>query len=186
VIEELTIPADDGTSIEYPVNLSTRNSYGFEFNFSYDLTNAWDVSTDFNFFRSLIDGEFEGVDYSADAYSWYGRLNSKLEIGDPLQLQASFRYRAPRNTTQGRQLSSSSLDLAGALEIFSGKGTLTLSCRDLLNTRKRRSIINLPDYQAESTFQWRQARRLVLTLNYRLNQDKRPMPEERMDDDFGE
>lgn len=184
VIEEITIPADDGTSIEYPVNLSTRNAYGLEFNFSYDLTDAWDVSTDFNFFRALIDGDFEGVDYSADTYSWYGRLNSKLKIGDPMQLQASFRYRAPQNTTQGRRLSSASLDLAGSLDVFSGKGTLTLSCRDLLNTRKRRSIVDLPDYKAESTFQWRQARRLVLSLNYRLNQDKKPMPEDR-DDDFG-
>lgn len=184
VIEEITIPADDGTSIEYPVNLSTRNAYGLEFNFSYDLTDAWDVSTDFNFFRAMINGDFEGVDYSADTYSWYGRLNSKLEIGDPMQLQASFRYRAPQNTTQGRRLSSASLDLAGSLDVFSGKGTLTLSCRDLLNTRKRRSIVDLPDYKAESTFQWRQARRLVLSLNYRLNQDKKPIPEDR-DDDFG-
>lgn len=185
VIEQLTIPSDDGTAIEYPVNLSTRNAYGLEFNFSYDLTDAWDVTTDFNFFRSMIDGQFEDVDYSADTYSWNSRLNTRIEIGDPVQLQTSFRYRAPQNTPQGRRLSSASWDVAGSVDVFKGKGTLTLSCRDLLNTRKRRSIIDLPDYQSESVFQWRQARRVVLTLNYRLNQDKKAMPGNG-DDDFDE
>lgn len=174
VIEEIILPNDDGTSIEYPVNLSTRNSYGLEFNFSYDLTDSWDVTTDFNFYRAIINGQFEDVDYSADAYSWNSRLNSRLKIGDPIQLQASFRYRAPRNTPQGRRLSSGSIDLAGSMDVFSGKGTLTLSCRDLFNTRKRRSLIDTPEFKSESVFQWRQARRLVLTFNYRLNQDKRP------------
>lgn len=174
VIEELTLPANDGTSIEYPVNLATRNSYGLEFNFSYNLTDVWDVTTDFNFFRAMIDGQFEGVDYSADTYSWNSRLNSKLKIGEKIQVQTSFRYRSPQNTPQGRRLSSASWDLAGSLDIFAGKGTLTLSCRDLLNTRVRRSLVDLPNFEAESRFQWRQARRVVLTLNYRLNQDKKP------------
>jgi outer membrane receptor protein involved in Fe transport len=174
VIEELTLPGDDGTSIEYPVNLSTRNAYGLEFNFSYNFTDNWDVTTDFNFYRSIIDGQYEGVDYSADAYSWNSRLNSRVKVGESVQLQSSFRYRAPRNTPQGRRLSSASWDLAGSLDVFAGKGTLTLSCRDLLNTRVRRSVVDLPNYEAESRFQWRQARRVVVTLNYRLNQDKRP------------
>lgn len=186
VIEEIIIPGEDGTSIEYPVNLSTRNSYGLEFNFSYDLTDAWDVTTDFNFYRAIINGQFEDVDYAADAYSWNSRLNSRLKIGDPIQLQASFRYSAPRNTPQGRRLSSGSVDLAGSMDVFAGKGTLTLSCRDLFNTRKRRSIIDTPEFKSESVFQWRQARRLVLTFNYRLNQDKRPERDDRGDGDWDE
>ncbi len=173
MIEELTLPGEDGTSIEYPVNLSTRNAYGLEFNFSYNFTDDWDVTTDFNFFRAIIDGEFEGVEYSADIYSWNSRLNTRLKIGEDIQLQSSFRYLAPQNTPQGRRLSSGSWDLAGSLDMFSGKGTLTLSCRDLLNTRVRRSVVDLPQFEAESRFQWRQARRVVVTLNYRLNQDKK-------------
>lgn len=186
VIERLTLPADDGTSIDYPVNLSTRNSYGLEFNFSYDLTDAWDVTTDFNFFRAIVDGQFEGIDYSADTYSWNSRLNSKLDVGDLVQLQASFRYQAPQKTTQGRRLSSGSIDLAGSLDVFSGKGSLTLSARDLFNTRKRRSVVDLPNFKAESVFQWRQTRRVVLTFNYRLNQDKRPMRNAGRGGDFDE
>lgn len=172
VIEELTLPADDGTAIEYPVNLSTRNSYGVEVSFSYDLTPWWDLNSDFNFFRAIVDGQFEGTDYSADTYTWSGGINSKVDVSDAFKFQASFDYDAPRNTTQGRQLSSYALDLGASLDIFEGKGTLTLSGRDLFNTRKRRTIVDLPNYKAETVFQWRQRRQVVLTFNYRLNQEK--------------
>lgn len=174
VIERLTLPSNDGTAIVYPVNLSERDAYGLELNFSYDFTEWWDVTTDFNFFRALVNGSFEGVDYSADTYSWSGRINTQLDVAKRYKFQASFNYRGPENTTQGRRLSSYNFDIAGSMDVFAGKGTLTLSGRDLFNTRIRRSVVDLPDYKEESNFQWRQTRRVVLTFNYRLNQDKRP------------
>lgn len=172
VIERLTLPSNDGTAIVYPVNLATRDAYGLEFNFSYDFAKWLDITTDFNFFRALVNGAFEGIDYSSDTYSWSGRINSQIEPSDKYKFQASFNYNGPQNTTQGRRLSSYNFDLAASMDVFAGNGTLTLSGRDLFNTRKRRSIVDLPDYKAESVFQWRQTRRVVLTFNYRLNQEK--------------
>ncbi len=173
VIERLALPADDGTAIEFPVNLSTRNAYGLELNFSYDFTDWWNVTADGNFFRALVDGAFEGVDYSADTYTWSGRINTQLDVGERMKIQSSFNYRGPAQTTQGRRLSFYSFNLAASLDVFAGKGTLTLAGRDLFNTRKRRSEIDQPNYQAESVFQWRRAQGVVLSFNYRLNQDKR-------------
>jgi hypothetical protein len=65
------------------------------------------------------------------------------------------------------------LDIGAAVDVLAGKGTLTLSGRDLFNTRKERRRISLPDYQAESVFQWRQTRQVVFSFAYRLNQEKR-------------
>lgn len=173
VIEELTIPAEDGTSIRYPINLSTRNAYGVEMNFSYDLTQDWDVTTDVNVFRSDVSGAFEGTLYKAETFSWSGRINSKVDIGSSVRLQGSFNYRGSQKTTQGRRLPSYSLNMAGSVDVLGGNGTITLSARDLLNTRIRRTEVNLPDFQSESEFQWRQTRSVVLSFNYRLNQEKR-------------
>jgi outer membrane receptor protein involved in Fe transport len=173
VIEELTLPNENGTSIEYPVNLAERDAYGLEMSFNYDLTDWWNVTSDLNFFRAQVNGSFEGTDYSADIFSWTGGLITQFDPTDRLQLQASFDYNAPRNTTQGRRLAVYSLDLAASLDILDGKGTITVSGRDLFNTRIRRSIVDLPNYKAESAFQWRQTRQLVATFNYRLNQEKR-------------
>ncbi len=173
VIERLVLPSSDSTVIEYPVNLSTQNAYGLEFNFSYNLTDWWDVNSDLNFFRAIVEGEFEGTDYSSDTYSWFGRINSKVDVGNAMKFQAAFNYRGPRRTTQGRDLSSYSFDIGASLDVFSGKGTLTLTGRDLFNTRKRRSVVDLPNYEEETVFQWRQTRRVVLSFNYRLNQSKK-------------
>lgn len=173
VIERLVLAGEEeGTTLVFPVNLSARDAYGLEFNFSYQLTKWWDLNSDLNFYREQINGQFEERDYSSDTYTWSGRINNKFKISKPLQVQASFRYNAPQNTTQGRRLSTYALDIAAALDVLSGKGTLTLSGRDLFNTRIRRSEVNLPDYQEESFFQWRQTRQVILTFSYRINQSK--------------
>lgn len=171
VIEELILPNGDGTAIEYPVNLANRNAYGVEFSVNYDLKDWWSVTSDLNFFRALIDGSFEGVNYSADTYAWSGSLITQIDPTDALQFQVSFDYNAPQRTTQGRRLAVYSLDVAASLDILSGKGTLTLAGRDLFNTRIRRSVVDLPQYKAESAFQWRQTRQVVLSFNYRLKRD---------------
>jgi len=173
VIERLILPGEEeGTTLIFPVNLSARDAYGLEFNFSYQIVKGWDLNSDLNFYREQINGQFQERDYSSDTYTWSGRINNKFRISKPLQVQASFRYNAPQNTTQGRRLSSYALDVAASLDVLSGKGTLTLSGRDLFNTRIRRSEINLPDYQEESFFQWRQTRQVIMTFSYRLNQSK--------------
>lgn len=173
VIERLILAGEEeGTTLIFPVNLSARNAYGLEFNLSYQILKGWDLNTDLNFYREQVNGQFQERDYSSDTYTWRGRINNKFKVSDLLQIQASFRYNAPQNTTQGRRLSSYALDVAAALDVLNGKGTLTLSGRDLFNTRIRRSEINLPDYQEESFFQWRQTRQVIMTFSYRLNQSK--------------
>jgi outer membrane receptor protein involved in Fe transport len=173
VIDRITLPDEDGTTIRYPVNLSTRRSVGLEFNFSYDIQSWWDITSDLNFFRSATRGSFEGVDYSADTYTWSGRINSNWAIGKAWKIQASFDYRAPEVTTQGRRLALYSFDLGGSVDILGGRGTLTLTGRDIFNTRKWRNVIDLPNYKSESVFQWRRRQSVVMTFTYRLNEKQK-------------
>lgn len=173
VIERIILPSEDGTTIRYPVNLATRNSLGLEFNFSYDLFKWWDITSDLNFFRSLTSGTFEGETYNADTYTWSGRINSNWDVGNRWKVQSSFDYRAPEITTQGRRLAIYSWDLGGSVDIWNGNATLTLMARDIFNTRKWRNVIDLRDYKSESVFQWRVRRSVVMTLTYRLNQQKK-------------
>ncbi len=173
VVEEITTASDDGTTIRTPVNLAERDAYGLEMNYNASPFRWMDVTSDLNFFRALVNGAYDGRDFSSDTFSWSGRITTKFKLKNNLKAQFSYDYDAPVNTTQGRTLSISAFDLAASKDILEGRGTLTLACRDLFNTRIRRSIIDLPELQAESSFQWRQARSLVLSFNYRLNQNKK-------------
>ncbi|HKK77738.1 MAG TPA: outer membrane beta-barrel family protein [Saprospiraceae bacterium] len=167
VITRITIPGENGTSLRFPINLAERDAYGVEFTFSYDWFDWWSINADLNFFRSLLDGSYEGVDYTADAFTWNGRIDSKLSFGK-FEIQPSFNYRGPRNTPQGRRLSSYALNIGVSMELFDGRGDLIISGRDLFNTRVRRSIIDLPDFESESSFQWRQTQSVNVSFNYRL------------------
>jgi hypothetical protein len=93
-----------------------------------------------------------------------------MKIKDIVNLQVRANYRAPRNTTQGRTRSFTIFDLGFNRDILKGKGTLTLSIRDLFNSGIYRSIVSSETFYSESNWQ-RRPRQTTLTFNYRLNQE---------------
>ena len=171
-IERIRTINEDGTTLTRPENLLTEDAFGLEFVGSWSPFEWWKLNADFNFFRAITDGGNLGPEYASDTYSWFTRGTSRFTLWKHTDVQARFHYRAPRQTTQGRQRSSYSLDLAASRDILKNNGTLTLSIRDLFNTRRRRSITEGESFYTESDFQWR-ARQITLSLNYRLHQQKK-------------
>ncbi|MDF9798290.1 outer membrane receptor protein involved in Fe transport [Catalinimonas alkaloidigena] len=151
-----------------PENLSTQNAYGFELNGSKDLFSWWNVNANFNFYRSITEGEFDGLELFADTYSASGRFTSKWEVPKLFDVQFSGFYRAPEVTTQGRRKAYYSLDLGATKDVFQKKGTLSLSVRDILNSRKFRYETITETLYEEAEFQ-RAQRQLTLSFTYRLN-----------------
>ena len=171
VIERIRTFDNEGISYTRPENLSNQDDYGLEFNWSYDPLKTLRLNGNFNFFRSITEGTFEDQDFSADTYSWFTRFTSKLTLWKELDVQTTFNYRAPRETTQGRAKAMYHLDLGMSRDILKKKGTLTLSVRDLFNTRKRRYITEGDNFYTEGEFQWH-SRQIRLSFNYRINQKK--------------
>ncbi len=163
-----------GNTLRRPENLATEDNYGLEVNGSYEPIKAIRINANVNLFRSVTEGTSNGLDLSADAFSMRGRLSSKITFSKDFDGQFTYNFRGPRNTPQGRNLAIHSLNIGLAKDIFKGNGTLSLSVRDVFNSRKRRSIIGEPDsdFFQESEFQWRE-RQTTLSLNYRLNQKKK-------------
>ncbi|MGB1205031.1 MAG: TonB-dependent receptor domain-containing protein [Chitinophagales bacterium] len=172
VIERVVLVNDDGTTQMLPINFAEEHSYGIEFNFSYNITKNWRVNANWNGYRSISDGDYEGVNYSNDAYSWVSRISTKIKLPKDFDLQTSLNYRGPSNTTQGRSLAIYGWDAGLAKDVLNGNGTISFSARDILNTRKRRHFVETTDYYSELEFQWR-SRQFLLTFNYRLNQKKK-------------
>ncbi len=173
VIERLVLPQGDGTSVRFPVNLATRDAYGVEVTASYDLAAWWKFNADFNLYTADLVGTYEGQFFSADIASWSGRVGSKFDVTERLQVQGTFDYRAPENTAQGRNLELYSFDVGASLDVLAGRGTLTLSGRDIFNTRIERTIIDRADFASVSDFQWRRAQSVVVGFVYRLGQERR-------------
>lgn len=164
-----------------PVNLSTQNDLGLEFNFNLTAYEWWKLGSSFNFFSSHAKGQYDRELLESKTVSWTNRTTSRMTFFKQLDFQASLNYQSPRKNTQGKELSSYSIDLGLAKDVFKSKGTLTLNVRDLMNSRRRRSIVDIPGYFSNSNNMWR-PRQINLTLNFRLNQQKI----QRDDDDEGE
>ena len=154
-----------------PINLSTQNDFGLELTLYITATDWWKLNGSFNFFKSKASGEYNGDILESETVSWTGRGVSRMTFFKQLDFQASVNYQSPRNNTQGKVLSTYSIDLGLAKDVFKGKGTLTLNVRDLMNSRRRRAVVDIPDYYFSSDYLWR-PRQVNLTLNFRLNQQK--------------
>ncbi|MFP5471105.1 MAG: TonB-dependent receptor domain-containing protein [Bacteroidia bacterium] len=172
VIERITTVDEEGFTRIFPINLAVKNSFGVEFNMSKDLTSWWKITTSGNFFRAIVNGDFEGQNFYADTYGWNGKFSSKTTMFKKLDTQVSFDYRSPERTTQGTQKSMYFLNLGASMDVLKGNGTISFSAQDIFNTRKRRWETFGEGFYSESEFQWR-SRQFILSFNYRINQKKK-------------
>jgi outer membrane receptor protein involved in Fe transport len=172
VIQRITDPPnEEGVTLIVPVNLATQNAVGVEFNFSLSVQDWWRLNTTANFYRAITEGFYQEERLYADAYTWTTRTTSKMTFFKNLDFQVSYNYRAPRVTPQGKDLSIYSIDLGLSRDVFNGKGTIVAGVRDLMNSRKRRSVIDTQGYYSNSVFQWR-PRQFTISFTYRINREK--------------
>ncbi|MCB0428528.1 MAG: TonB-dependent receptor [Flavobacteriales bacterium] len=170
-MERIVISDSVGYTRIFPINLSVEDAYGFEFNGSYTILKGWSVNGNFNFYRAISDGTYEGIRYYSDAYAWSSRVTSKWKWKRKFNAQSSFNYRSPSKTAQGERLAMYNWDLSAAMDVFKGNGTISLGVMDILNTRRHRFISSGENFKSNVDFQW-QSRTITLTLNYRLNQKR--------------
>lgn len=182
VVERIRIvDSVTGVSNIIPVNLSTQKELGLEMTAAVKIAEWWNVNSTVNFFRALANGQYEDKILESETVSWTNRTTSKMTFFKDLDFQASVNYESPRITTQGRTLAIYSIDLGLVKDVFKGKGTVTFNVRDLMNSRRRRSIVDIPGYYSSSDFLWR-PRQMTLTLNFRINQQKIQREESPNDD----
>ncbi|QNA46406.1 TonB-dependent receptor [Lacibacter sediminis] len=172
VVERIrTIDTVTGISNIIPVNLATQKELGIEMTFAVTAASWWKINSTVNFFRAVANGKYENTELNSETVSWTNRTTSRMTFFKDLDFQASVNYQSPRITTQGKTLAIYSIDLGLVKDVFKGKGTLTFNVRDLMNSRRRRTVVDIPGYYSNSDFLWR-PRQMTLTLNFRINQQK--------------
>ncbi|MEL7251290.1 MAG: TonB-dependent receptor [Bacteroidota bacterium] len=171
VTERIQRVNPDGTTITRPENLATQDNLGFELTANYKLASWLKLNGDLNLFQEIIDGGEEFPELQAETFTWFTRATARFDLKERTEGQIRFNYQAPRQTTQGRTRSLWRMDLALSHEVLKGNGSLTLSVRDVFNTRIRRRIVRGENFIRENQFQW-QGTVANLALNYRINQQK--------------
>ncbi len=194
----LAVDNFEGTTLRVPLNIGQIDDYGLDISFSYSgltwlridanwnlfrnqlsVDNAETFDAVYNYYKVVRDFD-EGIDAFINQYdftqnetdniTWNGRLTARFTFWKS-DLQIRTNYRGPRETSQGSRKAAGSLDIGWSKDFLNNKLTVTLSVRDLFNSRKRNGITLLDDFFQKSKFQWR-SRSSTLTFSYRINQKK--------------
>jgi len=155
-----------------PINLSTNDRFGYELNITYSPNRKWRINGDFNVFKSVTKGDYNGVNFDADNFSWSARLSNKLTLLESIDWQTTVSYRGPSETSQTKRKGVFSTNMAFSKDLFKDKASLAFNVSDLFNTRKRESETFTESYESFGEFQWRK-RSFNLSFTYRFNQKKK-------------
>ncbi|MBU2921382.1 TonB-dependent receptor family protein [Winogradskyella psychrotolerans] len=164
-------PTTDGINIirTIPINLSTNKRTGAELGLMYNPEKWLRLNSSINFFQFETEGKFNDKDYGAKNTSWFARFSSKVTLPLAIDWQTSAFYRGARQNAQSDTEGIFSLDLAFSKEILNKQATISVNVRDLLNSRKYKSLTTTDFYDRYSEFQWRQ-RQINVSFIYRFNQ----------------
>jgi len=155
-----------------PINLASNDRYGFEFTLTYSPNRKWRINGNFNLFKSVTKGDFEGENFDADNTSWFIRMNNKVTLPGKIDWQTRIFYRGPSENAQNKREGILSTNLAFSKDLFKEKASLAFSISDVFNTRKRKSETFTSTFVGTSEFQWRE-RSFNLSFTYRFNQKKK-------------
>lgn len=190
----------NATTLRVPINLGTIDDYGLDIAINYSGLNWLKLDANWNIFRNRLSldpnnaeeaifryysevrnyegsrEEFQSIyDYSlneTDNITWNGRLTARITFWNS-DLQIRTNYRAAQETSQGRSNGIASVDLGWSRDFLPEKNlTITVSVRDLFNSRRRNGFTVLGEFYQQSDFQWR-ARTGTITASYRINQKKK-------------
>ena len=166
------------------VNAGTNERYGFEFNLNYSPSKKWRINSDFNFFKSITDGEFNGINLDANNVTWSFRFNNKYTLPGAIDWQTTMRYRGPSEDAQNKRRGNFSSTMAFSKDIFKEKASIAFNINDVLNSSRFRGDVDSETFFSRREIRFRGVRSYNLSFTYRFNQKKKESRGNRGGGDF--
>jgi outer membrane receptor protein involved in Fe transport len=158
---------EDGISYRQPTNLNTSVTYGFEIINTTQLTDWWSVNASYSLFQIEVDGTNLGSDFTNNGISWNAKFNTDFKLPYDVDLQLTGNYTAPEIEAQGRDLARYYIDVSLQRPLFDDKGNISLSLRDIFDTRIFAGRNFGPDFSQSFEYK-RETRILLLSMRYNL------------------
>ncbi|MFY0255621.1 TonB-dependent receptor domain-containing protein [Chitinophaga sp. 30R24] len=154
--------------LTYPINASSRNSYGAEFTLRSQLTKIWDLTTNINLAQTKIDATSNGNNLSNQGLTWFGKLNSNTKLPWNLSLQVSAEYESKQILPQGEQKAKWSADAAIKKDLLKKKTlSVSLGINDIFNTDRNLSYTST-NFSDQENYRKRVTRELRFNAAWRF------------------
>lgn len=154
-------------------NIAKTRAAGIELVGKNKLFDFWDLTTTVNLYYSKLDGFTylpEGASQPVigepeEDFSWNARMIANFMLPYSISLQVTGNYNSQRVVAQGRREPNYSLDAGIRKSFLDRKLSISLNARDILNSRKWRTITSGAGFEQDSK-NWRGGRRIGLTVTY--------------------
>ena len=169
--------ADDGLMYSTTENVAKSTSSGLELTAKNKFFKILDLSTTANFYYYKLDGFTYIIDNQTVTgqgnhnFTWNARMQASLRLPYDISLQTTVNYRSRQVISQGHRKAVYGIDFGARKNFFDKRLTVSLSCRDLLDSRQ------WENYTSSDTFtryqkNRRQSRNFRLTLTWNFGNMK--------------
>lgn len=167
----ITSQNNDGNFVTIPVNLDSEKRIGLELSTTYNPYKWLRLSTEFNYYSYNQKGDYLNRNYDTKDKTWFTRINSRMRFSKGLSVQASFNYTGKNQNGQILQKAQYAANFGISKDLFKDKGTITLSARNIFDSRIRDRVVVGDNFRLESESK-RIGRRVTATFIYKFNRKK--------------
>lgn len=173
---------EDGLFYQTSMNVAKSVSTGLEMTVKNKLWRILDLTTSANAYYYRLNGfsyDIDGQTVTGNSdhnFTWNARMTASLMLPYDISIQTTGRYTARQVITQGYRKANYSIDFGARKNFFNKLVTLSVNCRDLLDSRRFETFTSGPNFTRHQINR-RGGRRVSMTLTWNfgnMKQKKRP------------
>ncbi|WP_294789095.1 TonB-dependent receptor domain-containing protein [Prevotella sp.] len=173
---------EDGLFYQTSMNVAKSVSTGLEMTVKNKLWRILDLTTSANAYYYRLNGfsyDIDGQTVTGNSdhnFTWNARMTASLILPYDISIQSTGRYTARQVITQGYRKANYSIDFGARKNFFNKLFTLSVNCRDLLDSRRFETFTSGPNFTRHQINR-RSGRRVSMTLTWNfgnMKQKKRP------------
>lgn len=173
---------EDGLFYQTSMNVAKSVSTGLEMTVKNKLWRILDLTTSANAYYYHLNGfsyDIDGQTVTGNSdhnFTWNARMTASLMLPYDISIQTTGRYTARQVITQGYRKANYSIDFGARKNFFNKMFTLSVNCRDLLDSRRFETFTSGPNFTRHQINR-RGGRRVSMTLTWNfgnMKQKKRP------------
>ncbi|MEE1385548.1 MAG: TonB-dependent receptor [Prevotella sp.] len=173
---------EDGLFYQTSMNVAKSVSTGLEMTVKNKLWRILDLTTSANAYYYRLNGfsyDIDGQTVTGNSdhnFTWNARMTASLMLPYDISIQSTGRYTARQVITQGYRKANYSMDFGARKNFFNKLFTLSVNCRDLLDSRRFETFTSGPNFTRHQINR-RGGRRVSMTLTWNfgnMKQKKRP------------
>lgn len=173
---------EDGLFYQTSMNVAKSVSTGLEMTVKNKLWHILDLTTSANAYYYRLNGfsyDIDGQTVTGNSdhnFTWNARMTASLMLPYDISIQTTGRYTARQVITQGYRKANYSIDFGARKNFFNKLFTLSVNCRDLLDSRRFETFTSGPNFTRHQINR-RGGRRVSMTLTWNfgnMKQKKRP------------